>query len=507
MRTVAQYTFNGANENVDDAKQLFDKSCKAIESWFAQKGKLDSDRRTLRLEDGRIADCVIAGTTCSSGATAKWLLSEPPEALRFCTTLEIANAGAEIALACNLSTGFTDATIAPRPFTARCPKVLKDILALKPGWRVGETVVPYRAIKFSNAKQVSGLLAQLLSPKRTLPIVVVSSYDGFLLHPDLVDLLASDVCGLAIVAELNDNAAWELTNQVGKEWSCYNAGLRIYWPHLDTKSNPRNHPLWTSERLMQKAKDTELASRLIRGVIRKRLFSVSAYVVERPPLFDRIDSERARQAFQEKALLATTFEEYKALAEDYARGNDDLRHQLQQERAIIKQLREDLYRIQLTNAWTDSEEEVAPVEDTPPASVEDAVDRARRDFAQQLTFGDDVSDGISGLASHAGPPDKILEYLRTLASMVDQRRGGGLGESPIQWLQNKGVNASTESETIQNSRDEMNKRTWHDGRKPRKFLTHLKPAEAAHPDRCVRIYFDWDEASAKVVIGWVGRHP
>jgi hypothetical protein len=65
MRTVAQYTFDGANKNVDGAKQLFEKSCKAIESWFADKGELDSDRRTLHLEDGRIADCEIVRTTCN----------------------------------------------------------------------------------------------------------------------------------------------------------------------------------------------------------------------------------------------------------------------------------------------------------------------------------------------------------------------------------------------------------------------------------------------------------
>jgi len=166
-----------------------------------------------------------------------------------------------------------------------------------------------------------------------------------------------------------------------------------------------------------------------------------------------------------------------------------------------------LYRIQLTSAWADTEEEIAPVEETPPDSVEDAVERAKRDYAQQLTFGNDVADGILGLARNAGPPEKIIEYLRVLAAMVDQRRGDGLGENPIQWLQNNGVSASTESETIQNSKEEMKKRTWHDGRSKRKFLMRLKPSEAAHPDRCVRIYFDWDDATAKAVVGWVGRHP
>ncbi|HEY6168512.1 MAG TPA: hypothetical protein VI454_10770 [Verrucomicrobiae bacterium] len=507
MRTVAQYAFEGAAKNSDEAKQLFEESCQAVESWLADKGELDTHAKTLHLEDGRTADCEIVRTTCTSGATAKWTLAENSGASRFSTTLELANAREEVALSCVLSTGFIDAAIAPRPFTARCPKVLRDILGLRPGWRIGVTDVPSRAVKCSDAAQVGELVGELLSPDRALPIIVVASCDGFLLHPNLVDVLCSDICGLGIVAQLNDTAAWELTKKVGKEWSCYNGAIRIYWPHLDTQSNPRNHPLWTSERLMQRAEGTEHASRRIRNSLRKRLFSISAFAVEPPPLFGRIESERARRLFQARAEFATTAGEYKELAQEYATENDGLRQQLQQERERVRQLREDLYRIQLTNAWADTEEEIAPVEDTPPDSVGDAVERAKRDYAQQLTFGDDVADGVQSLARNAGPPDKILEYLRVLAIMVDQRRGEGLGENPIQWLQKNGVSASTESEMIQNNRDEMKKRTWHDGRNQRKFLTHLKPSEAAHPDRCVRIYFDWDDASAKIVVGWVGRHP
>jgi len=36
---------------------------------------------------------------------------------------------------------------------------------------------------------------------------------------------------------------------------------------------------------------------------------------------------------------------------------------------------------------------------------------------------------------------------------------------------------------------------------------HLKPNDALSPDRCVRIYFDWDDATRQVIVGWVGRHP
>jgi hypothetical protein len=69
------------------------------------------------------------------------------------------------------------------------------------------------------------------------------------------------------------------------------------------------------------------------------------------------------------------------------------------------------------------------------------------------------------------------------------------------------VNASGESETVKNSASERRKRTWHDGTAAREFDLHLKPTDATHPDRCVRIYFDYDEERELGVIGWVGRHP
>jgi hypothetical protein len=100
--------------------------------------------------------------------------------------------------------------------------VIKNLLQLPPGWRVGTTAIPCKALTFSGEAQAPDLVNRLLSPERALPIIVASRYDGFLLHPMLIAQLASDLCGLAIVADLDDKAAWAVTHQLGKEWSCYN---------------------------------------------------------------------------------------------------------------------------------------------------------------------------------------------------------------------------------------------------------------------------------------------
>jgi hypothetical protein len=135
------------------------------------------------------------------------------------------------------------------------------------------------------------------------------------------------------------------------------------------------------------------------------------------------------------------------------------------------------------------------------------VSRAKSLFPAELVFGDDVEEGVRSLAPDAGPPEKIYEYLKTLADMTTQRQDNTLGKSTVDWLREHGLRLSNESETVRNSQTEMQKRKWHDGRNQRQFETHLKPNESTSPDKCVRIYFDYDPEVRKTVVGWVGRHP
>ena len=91
--------------------------------------------------------------------------------------------------------------------------------------------------------------------------------------------------------------------------------------------------------------------------------------------------------------------------------------------------------------------------------------------------------------------------------MTRQRVSGTLGRNPADWFLERGIKASTESDTIRRSQVEMQRRTWHDGSGRRKFEMHLKPNEGTSPDRCVRIYFDFDAGIGRTVVGWIGRHP
>ena len=210
---------------------------------------------------------------------------------------------------------------------------------------------------------------------------------------------------------------------------------------------------------------------------------------------------------QRRVKQATDASYYRALFEVAAQENEKLKRTVEDREVLLTNLRKQLYRFQVEEVWADAEGTVEPDADEPADSVEEAVSRARALYAGQLRFGEDVKDGVRGVSPAVGPPDKIFGYLRSLADMVTARRNDSLGDSMLGWLSAKNVACSDESYTIRNDRSEMKRRTWDDGSERREFSFHLKPSEATHPDRCVRIYFAWDDASDQVVVGWVGRHP
>ena len=129
-------------------------------------------------------------------------------------------------------------------------------------------------------------------------------------------------------------------------------------------------------------------------------------------------------------------------------------------------------------------------------------------YPDDLVFGDDVNIGIRRLVPDAGPPTKILHYLSQLAELARAKRDGALGTRTVKWLESRGVVGSIESDTVRRSPKDRAARTWDDGNSgKRAFDLHLKPSDATSPDRCVRIYCEYDQASQKVIVGWVGPHP
>ena len=303
-------------------------------------------------------------------------------------------------------------------------------------------------------------------------------------------------------------AAWYVTNAKGKEWSCYNGAIRLYWPIRDKRVDPYAHPLWTRFSLLSGVFDVRDASYRIRKILRRRVLGASAFSVWEPVFFNDIRKKSRKEELERLIKHAETTDDWREIADSYAKDNDALQEKIDELNSEILDLSAQVSNLQLALQWQNKEEdEILAAEDMPPVTVADAVEKAREKFHHTLVFGDDVHDGVETLAQDAGPPEKIFQYLELLSQMAESFKHGSLGTTAIQWLKDRGANCSGESETIKNSKTENEKRRWKDGKSSRVFDTHMKPTDATSPDRCVRIYFDIEPDIGKVVIGWVGRHP
>ena len=363
-----------------------------------------------------------------------------------------------------------------------------------------------KPLRFDHDDGGDGLGALIKSDDRALPLIVVSEEQGLVLHPGIVDALARDLAAVAIVAVSTTSASWRLTNTLGVEWSCYNGALRLYWPLSATGDDPFKHPLWTPRRLLEGVPGTAEAAKRIRTQLRRRILGLSTLTMRRHPVFDEAERVQRVQAMELRRKEAASHQELLGLYE----GDNE---RLDSENRVLKEkvvrLEADLANARAMLEWAKKEsvEDIPPDEEVPPATVAAAVEKAKKKYGSLLVFGDDVEAGVIFLADDAGPPDKILDYLRGLAELATALRKGALGASKVKWLEDRGFHVSGESDTIRNSKAEMKLRTWHDGQVRREFEFHMKPSDATSPDRCVRIYFDWDQDLRKVVIGWVGRKP
>lgn len=506
MRQLASYSLS-TGPGAGHPSATLDEVSRHVDEWLASKGKLTAPGNQLALYDGRLATVDRSTITSPQGSILELVLTEPTAGGWFRTSIAAAESADTLAVSVGLSAG--SSSLSPLSLDVHCPRVVRTLLASPVAWMYGSTRLSAVPVNFSATAGGDAFINAVWNLERSLPLVAVSDEYGAVLHPGIVEALAADLAGLAIVARLDPPASWRITTRKGRVWSCYGSAIRLYWPGIGAAANPYDYPLWTPIRLLDGVADTETAAGRIRSQLRRRILSQSAFAISESPLFGQI-RRAARQ--QEIAVLQAKVKEdtdYRALAEGYFAELSKVQELNDQREEEVAALKAQISGLQLALKWKDeAPDAVEPDVETPPSTVEEAVLIAMDQFDSTLIFGASVNEGIRTVAPDAGPPDKVLSYLKALSSLTEARRKGPLGTTAIKWLGSRGVIASGESETVLNSTKEQQARIWEDGAgTKRPFNTHLKPSEATSPDRCVRVYFDYDENRRKTIIGWVGKHP
>lgn len=519
MKYVASYYFS-ADRTQNESAPTMQLVVEKIEEWLSSKGIYGDDGTILLLPGGRTGTINREKFISRAGQAATISLDESIDA--YSATLRTAVAVGENAQETVVSIRMSVArdALAPLGFVVKAPRLVQLILEASDAWtfhNLPSKTCPMRVRGRNDGSRLSQLL---WDEKRSVPVIAIANDANASLPRGIDDDLARELAGLAIVAELDAEAALQLTDERGSEWSCYGGAIRLYWPGINEDSRPLSNPLWTASQLAFHSERESEASRMIRDQLRRQIFEQSALAMPQAPLVQEIRSsvlaeefERLAEHAEEKdslaqALLSDGTEAERRASQHYEalqRQADEIDELKEENRELRAKLRELLQ----SQAWSSASiEDIPPSVEVPPITVAAAVQRAQEELEGILVFGRAVEESVLGLASDAGPPQKVLNYLRELGELTIERRRGPLGMDALMWLRGRNVEASGESESIRNSGSERRKRTWDDGQGASRFFEHhLKPSTASTGDYCVRIYFDYDDSSQTTMVGWVGQHP
>lgn len=138
--------------------------------------------------------------------------------------------------------------LSPPTFKLFRPKIIKE-MAKKFQCKSGDFKLNTDSIVIDK-DNVRGLIDLMVSDKRKLPIILLST-DPYTEKPIINNFMLQDkLIGLAHVVVLHDKwASFALTDAVGKQYSCFNGAIKLYWPNFSLNCDPKKHPILLPEKI------------------------------------------------------------------------------------------------------------------------------------------------------------------------------------------------------------------------------------------------------------------
>ena len=365
----------------------------------------------------------------------------------------------------------------------------------------------------------------IFGSERLMPLVVVSERWGrVLVDPDY---LQWRLLGLATVATYDDDAARATRERLGNSpIGCWGGYIRAYRPGClpddDLPGTPWRNRYWTWQEMINIMRQNP--EDLLRDIGDECLGL--ALPQPRPRLYEEVSS-RIRRLRYERLLeradgASADIAENKALwelADSATRENgelrknrdelldqiDDLKLQLLDKEAAVRELNEALVATQRTTA-DESDAELGDLDELRPkfGLVSDVVEYADG----KLTHLRFLSNAFS--SARKSPfldRDKLYETLEILDECGQARANDTLGVSVENWLGGRSVDyAPFESESTMNEYGDQ--RVFRDGLNDITMQEHIKLGGGGNrdPQRVMRLHFIWSASEKRWLIGHVGRH-
>lgn len=427
-----------------------------------------------------------------------------------CTT-ELARTPLGLQAAVALRVGLAGSGVAPSYYQVHRPGVIDALLKAAPGSVQGQPI-PTRPRTVGEAFVPGFVRDTLTAPNRVLPVVVVSPDPQTNRPVADVDALAAAVLGLAEVVVLSHTrATFALTNEVGKEWSCFLGAVRVYWPGLDPETDDfRRHWIYFADHIRDAAGRDPVERQIFR-----RLVAAGSLRFSEAPLvrLARSAEERQRQdAFQRQLAKLKAGEQaadevlraWDAAQAEIARLRDDLAAAQSLAAEYAEQLQ--AVREQFEVVSRDFGRPAPPPRPAGPAPVRrvaDAVRRAAEEFADVLEFLPSATD--SAAVSPYQRPDRLYELLRALGELGREWRDGRLGRGWFHALRDRGFEYKDNISQTSAGKYGTEYTFVYDGR-PLMFENHVTLGVSHNPQECLSVHWYRDETRKRIAVGWCGKH-
>jgi len=417
----------------------------------------------------------------------------------------------------SLSLSIASAEFIARPFRYDLfvPRVIREIVRSGRASLGGRPIVDSpRTVSIGKVSAFAE--SDLGDPNRRLPIVVLTRGNASDAYPCEPIRLASELCGLAEVWLLSDRwTTYELTNAVGNRLSCFDGGLRTYWPGFRASDDPFSHPLMTSGRLENLRKHgIDVDRYLVRALAPVGAMRLSES--ERSRRIKAMGAERRRAdaivAVQQGIAEGKVKELEDQLLQAWEKV-DRLDAALAAERERAESAEEELDVVRQNFALVastlgsdreDQPDEVGPIGQQ-IQSVGEALERAGRDHPVLRIW---ESARQSADDSHFARPLQVRQALEAIAEIGElvldqQKTKRPLGALETLFEERGFQYAASDSQTTATMFGKDRTFT-EDGRKYL-FKKHLTLG-GGDRQNCVQIYFEIDAQTKCVDVGYCGVH-
>ena len=245
-------------------------------------------------------------------------------------------------------------------------------------------------------------------------------------------------------------------------------------------------------------------------------------ILESEGVGERLDGEEVKEA--EAPLVANMVEELEEARRESGRLQEERAALDSEKRGLavkvsglegeVDRLRQDLYESQQNQkVWREQfvsvSKSVGGEKGDDPgeiADVEDAVERARRAFPNELVV---VLNSKSDVATPFKRPDEVYSVLAWLSTEYYRARTREVGRDPqfdkllkeacSGWFYKPKQTDETKDQYPEWYRTRVEDREY-------ELEMHVGKGTSFDPQNTIRIAFDWDEEEKRVVVGYIGRH-